>query len=77
MSFNHPNLVAQYLREKDINMEKELQKIKTFESGRQLHEHYVQFGGGIIEQLGDEIDRIEDNIRRVTPEVKHVDLEVM
>lgn len=60
-----------------IDTAQELYKVQTFQSPLEFEQYLVKFGGGIVDQLGDEIDRIEDNIVSMAPEVKHVDLEVM
>lgn len=44
-------------------MGQELKKIKQFESPQHLNDYLATFGGGIVEQVGDEIDRIEENIK--------------
>ena len=77
ISFNSHELTRRYITLKELDMHNELGTIKGFESARQLEAYLVQFSGGVVEQLGDEIDRIEDNIKDVVPEVKHVDLEVL
>lgn len=41
----------------------------------ELRAFLIQYGDHIIEALGDEIDRLEDKVRRVAPEIQHVDLE--
>ena len=35
------------------------------------------FGDGLVQMLGDEIDRIEEIVRDHIPEAKHVDIEVL
>lgn len=35
----------------------------------------VEFGGAIVDSIGDEVDRIEAEIQKQVPEAKHVDLE--
>lgn len=41
----------------------------------ELHRYLVTYGEHMVEALGDEIDRLEEKIRAVVPEAKHVDLE--
>ena len=36
----------------------------------------MEYGAGLIEYLGDEIDRIENEIRTKNPNMKFIDLEV-
>jgi len=40
-----------------------------------MEDFLVQYADHIVEAVGDEIDRIEREIRRVVPEAKHVDIE--
>lgn len=40
-----------------------------------LEQYLVRFGNSIVDGLGDEIDRIEAQIREEVPSAKHVDLE--
>lgn len=56
---------------------KDLQSIQQMKSPEELDAYLIKFGSGVVEHLGDEIDRIEENIKDMAPEVKHVDLEVM
>ena len=35
------------------------------------------FGDGLVERLGDEIDRIEEVVLEHIPEARHVDIEVL
>jgi hypothetical protein len=52
-----------YILLKEINMKTELTKVKEFDKPQQLHDYLAGFSGGVVEQLGDEIDRIEENIK--------------
>lgn len=36
-----------------------------------------QHGAGVINLLGEEVDRIEQRIQDIAPEVRHVDLEIL
>jgi zinc transporter 9 len=40
-----------------------------------LHRYLVTYGEHMVDALGDEIDRLEEKIRAIVPEAKHVDLE--
>ena len=77
MLFNNQKLVQRYMTLQRLDPARELQAIQSFKSAAELEQYLVRFGGGLVDQLGDEIDRIEDNIMGMAPEVKHVDLEVM
>ena len=54
----------------------ELQKLKDMDEG-EFEIWLVGYTNGVVEQVGDEIDRIEEIVRGAVPDVKHVDLEVM
>lgn len=59
--------------DKDIVL-KEMQQIKTHE---QLDQFFLDHGEHIIDVLGTQVDRIEKNIKQNSPEVRHVDLEIL
>ena len=75
--FNNQKLVQRYMTLQRLDPGRELQAIQSFKSAAELEQYLVRFGGGLVDQLGDEIDRIVDNIMGMAPEVKHVHLEVM
>jgi hypothetical protein len=35
----------------------------------------VEFGGEVTEAIGDEVDRLEEELTEAAPEARHVDLE--
>ncbi len=35
----------------------------------------VEYGNGMVQSLGDEVDRIETKLRKHFPSAKHIDLE--
>ncbi len=35
----------------------------------------IEYGAMVVNGIGDEVDRIEENIQTKVPEVKHVELE--
>ena len=43
----------------------------------ELEKYILTHGEGIVDLLGGEIDRIEKNLKKKFPEVRHVDLEVL
>ena len=77
ISFNHPELSRRYMQYNDIDLDHELKYLQSLKHPGELNDYLTKFGGGIVDQLGDEIDRIEQNIMNAAPEVKHVDLEVL
>lgn len=48
---------------------------ETVQTPEQLEELLVTYGNGMVQHLGDEVDRIETELRRRFPSAKHIDLE--
>ncbi|ELR14045.1 cation efflux family superfamily protein [Acanthamoeba castellanii str. Neff] len=48
---------------------------ETVQTPAQLEELLVTYGNGMVQHLGDEVDRIETELRRRFPSAKHIDLE--
>lgn len=63
IAVNSTELVNRYILLKEINMRTELSKVQQLKKPRELHEYLSSFSGGVVEQLGDEIDRIEENVK--------------
>jgi hypothetical protein len=42
---------------------------------RALERLLIEFGGQVTDAVGDEVDRIEEELSEAAPEVRHVDLE--
>lgn len=76
VAFNGQELTRRHLRLKEVDLAWELTQIKKFKQPQELQAYLTSFGAGVVEQLADEIDRLEDNIKSTVPEVKHVDIEV-
>jgi hypothetical protein len=51
------------LESHSINLQEDLARIKAFESERELQDYLASFGANIVLQLGDEIDRLEEDIK--------------
>jgi len=51
-----------------------LQQVQEVKSQKQLAEFFVTKGGAIVDSVGDEVDRIEQKIKKSVPEVRQVDL---
>ncbi|KAL7672425.1 hypothetical protein ACOME3_007310 [Neoechinorhynchus agilis] len=60
-----------------LDMEKLAMEAKMIEGPESLERFMMIHGEGIVDRLGVEIDRIEQNIKRKYPDLKHVDLEVL
>ncbi len=50
--------------------------LSQIDSKEALEAFLLEYGAGLVEFLGDEIDRIENEIRHKNPNVKFIDLEV-
>ena len=68
-------LTRYYLSQK--NIDSIMQEIKAVESNEELEVFMLKHGEGIVEFLGEQVDRIEKDIKAQHPEVRHVDLEVL
>ena len=44
-------------------------------SAEDLRRLLIEFGGQVTDAIGDEVDRIEEDLAEVAPETRHVDLE--
>ncbi|KHN87885.1 Zinc transporter 9 [Toxocara canis] len=54
-----------------------IQEARAINDEESLREFLVEHGEKIIDQLGDEVDRIEDEITSTHPDIVHVDLEAL
>ncbi|PRP84360.1 hypothetical protein PROFUN_08225 [Planoprotostelium fungivorum] len=72
ISFNGEEISNLYLQRTVPDIE-ELQK--QLDTPEKLRAYLLKYGDGVIDQLGREVDRIEDNIKRSVPEAVYVDLE--
>jgi zinc transporter 9 len=74
LQFNGINLARKYIRMNSL----EVERMPTQIGSRADLEVYLQVvGDGLVELLGNEIDRIEDIVLEHIPEARHVDIEVM
>jgi zinc transporter 9 len=58
-------------------LQTELAKLGECRTESELREWVTRHGGGIVEFLGSEVDRIEWEIKRSNPDIKHCDLEIL
>lgn len=70
ITFNGEELARRLLADRDL--EATWSKLRGPESLEQL---LVEFGGQVTDAIGDEIDRIEEELADTAPEARHVDLE--
>ncbi|XP_046852744.1 zinc transporter 9-like [Xenia sp. Carnegie-2017] len=75
INFDGREITRRHLNRKDIvQLLKEIQEMQTPE---ELERLLMDHGEQIIDTLGQEVDRIERNIKNKNPEVRHVDLEIL
>ncbi|CAF5196965.1 unnamed protein product [Rotaria magnacalcarata] len=68
-------ITRSYLERIDIEIIlKEIQKIDTIELAEAF---LLKHGENVVDRVGAEIDRIERNLRKKHPYLRHVDLEVL
>ena len=58
-------------------MTQELEILASLKTEKELEEFLVRHGRGVIDQLGREVDRIENEMIKTNPKLKHVDLEIL
>lgn len=76
--FNGDHIADRYLHSlPDDVLKTELDKLRACKSEEQLKTWVIRHGGGIVEMLGSEVDRIEWEIKKKVPAVKHCDLEIL
>ncbi|XP_075544807.1 solute carrier family 30 member 9 isoform X1 [Dermacentor variabilis] len=68
-------LTKSYLDTQD--MELLLEEVMNIETIEQLDAFMLKHGENIVDLLGAQVDRIESNLKKRHPEVRHVDLEVL
>ncbi|CAB4024131.1 Zinc transporter 9, partial [Paramuricea clavata] len=54
-----------------------LKEVRDIQTPEELERFLMDHGEQIIDTLGQEVDRIERNIKNKNPEVRHVDLEIL
>ena len=68
-------LAKYYLRQK--NLPHLLEEVKGFKTEGDLESFLLKHGENIVDCLGEQVDRIELNLKQLHPELVHVDLEVL
>lgn len=68
-------LARKYLEKMDLKGL--LEEIREIKSEKDAEAFVLTHGEGVVDLLGAEVDRIEKELRRNHPKVKHVDLEVL
>ncbi|XP_020641862.3 proton-coupled zinc antiporter SLC30A9, mitochondrial isoform X1 [Pogona vitticeps] len=75
VDFDGRIVTRSYLEKQDIEqLLQEIQQVKTLE---ELEVFMLKHGENIIDTLGAEVDRLEKELKKRNPEVRHVDLEIL
>ncbi|XP_070554265.1 proton-coupled zinc antiporter SLC30A9, mitochondrial-like isoform X2 [Ptychodera flava] len=75
VDFDGREITKSYLDELDV--QQLLQEVQSFDSLEDMEAFMVKHGERIVDRLGAEVDRIERELKKRNPEVRHVDLEVL
>ena len=73
--FNGEQVTQRYIEGKDFD--RDIMELKKCQTDTQIKEWTIKHGAGVVSALGVEIDRLEVNIKKTRPEVKHIDLEIL
>uniref|UniRef100_A0AC35GIX8 Proton-coupled zinc antiporter SLC30A9, mitochondrial n=1 Tax=Panagrolaimus sp. PS1159 TaxID=55785 RepID=A0AC35GIX8_9BILA len=76
IDFNGRAISESYL-DTNCNLENMIQEVKSFEKPEQMKQFMLNHGEKIIDRVGDEVDRIEREITKKHPDIRHVDLEAL
>nr|XP_003221596.1 PREDICTED: zinc transporter 9 [Anolis carolinensis] len=75
VDFDGRVVTRSYLEKQDI--EQLLQEIQQVKNLEELETFMLKHGENIIDTLGAEVDRLEKELKKRNPEVRHVDLEIL
>ncbi|KAH7731783.1 Protein Y71H2AM.9 [Aphelenchoides avenae] len=74
IDFDGHRITQLYLKE-HCNLPAMLKEVKSLKNEQELEEFMVTHGDKIVDRVGDEVDRLEKEIMRKYPDIRHVDLE--
>lgn len=74
--FDGREVTSAYISSK-VDLEAVLEEVKKVQDVKELEQFLLVHGEGVVDQLGEEVDRLEKKLRDNYPEVRHVDLEVL
>ena len=60
-----------------MDLEALLKEVQAFQSTAQVEQLLLEHGERVVDRLGTEIDRVEIKIKKHSPDVRHVDLEII
>ncbi|KAL1237598.1 Proton-coupled zinc antiporter SLC30A9 [Trichinella spiralis] len=75
IDFDGRNVTRAYLE--TLDLKKLLQEVHLLQTEGELENFLLEHGEQVIDRLGAEIDRIEQELKKNFPEIRHVDLEVL
>ena len=73
IQFNGFKLTEKYLLRRQPDLDNARAKLKTTQD---METFLCLFGDDLVDMLSDEVDRLEEIVRKEMPEAKYVDLEV-
>eukprot|EP00753_Platysulcus_tardus_P008268 PLAT15861.1.p1 GENE.PLAT15861.1~~PLAT15861.1.p1 ORF type:complete len:401 (+),score=111.14 PLAT15861.1:435-1637(+) len=75
--FFNPEAITRRALARNGSSEQTVARLRDLETDEALMNWSIHYGSAILNQVGREVDRLEQLIREELPELKHVDLEVM
>ena len=75
--FNGQEVTRRYIVANASKMDNDIEHLKTLKTDQEIKEWLVQHGAHVITSLGNEVDRLELNIKAHHPQVHHIDLEIL
>ena len=60
-----------------VDMDKVLEEIQKVETHEDLERVMLRYGEQIIDTLGAQVDRLESELKKKNPDLRHIDLEVL
>ncbi|KAI6239071.1 Zinc transporter 9 domain protein [Aphelenchoides fujianensis] len=76
LDFNGYRITKKYLHE-NCDVPQMFAEVKSMTDQREFERFMAYHGEKVIDKIGDEVDRIEEGIRKRYPNIKHVDLEAL
>lgn len=73
VDFDGRNITRSYLE--NLDTEKILKDVQALKSANELETFMIYHGEKIIDRVGAEVDRIENDMKKRHPQLRHVDLE--
>ncbi|KAJ1506146.1 hypothetical protein HMI55_002480 [Coelomomyces lativittatus] len=75
VQFDGHLVTSKYIR--DLDLASQLKELKEFQTVDELEVYLLHHGQQVVDQLAEEVDRLEIKIKKSVPEVKHCDLEIL